>query len=109
MKSIGFILHVLEASPSNKKRLIKSASRQEIRFICEVILNYISSSKKVDKDTVQHFNKYKYKINILLSKAVSTNVKKEVLSNLKLLHILLGVISTFLKNAKYYKIYFNSL
>ena len=100
MKELFIFLKKLnKIPPSKRKEYILQLSNNKVKYICEIVLNFLQSKVKVGFITLEKLRKFRSLLHDIVSKRKSIKVKKKLLTTLKgifALKILLPYVLTTL-------------
>ena len=82
-----FLIRLKSIAISKRCKYIKGISREELNYICEIILNFLHSKIKVGFITLKKLKKFRSLMHKLVAKNISANKKKSILCSLKGLYI----------------------
>lgn len=84
----NFLTLILNLTPTQRVKYIKSLSDRETDYISEICLNFLKSNILVEKEAIRPLNSLQSEIRALASKKKSREYKKKLLLTLKGLRVL---------------------
>ena len=96
---IPFFHLLLTTHKKQKIALLKSASKQQIEALCEVILNIITKTIPITSSEDKFLKRQSRNINKILRKTASVKYKQLMFSKrLKIVDVILSAVLNFLRN-----------
>ena len=98
-KHVPFFHLLLTTHKQQKQALLKSASKQQILALCEILLNIVTKSLPLSTPEENFVKRQQNKVRAILKKGTPTKRKQNLLSqNLRLVDIVLAAILNQMKD-----------